>query len=154
MDNHGFMSALSDYYGNTKERVLSWIGFEVARIDEKDLQRLFDDIIGNVPPSRVIGVSDIRAAMSRCGFFYKAKQESREAILVDCDICGLSYRWVQSSADPENGLHDKCPRCKFPWYETWVAREYEGKHHGPVEGYKKIKEKLRSEWNVKRQQAR
>ena len=152
MDAKTFLQELSEYYERTKnDKVLSKIGFLLQRVDPKDYARILEDVIYNVPPSRVVGVAEVGEAMKRLEIYARPLTDRAVAnFQVTCDCCGFSYHWAQSLT-PEmrtNGMHDFCPRCHFPYYETITLDMYKMRKRAAMfePTYEKIKDRYYQAW--------
>lgn len=146
MDAETFLQEISEYYERTKSgKVLSKIGFLLQRVDPKEYARILEDIIFNVPPSRIVGVAEVGEAMRRLEIYAAPLTDRAVANYpVTCDCCGYEYHWAQSlnMTMRDAGMHDFCPRCHFPYYETITLDTYKmknrGKHFEPI--YEKTKD--------------
>lgn len=154
MDAETFLQEISEYYERTKSgKVLSKIGFLLQRVDPREYARILEDVIYNVPPSRVVGVAEVAEAMRRLEIFARPLMDREVAhYRVTCDCCGMEYHWAQSVTPDtaKNGLHDFCPRCHFPYYETITLDMYKMQNRGNAweVHYERIKAKYQAVWKA------
>ena len=122
-----FMLTISKYYG-IKIEVSREIKQFLIKVKENDLNSLWDYMRLNISPSKRIGVSDIYGACKflninvkhNTGFQYKVHP-------VECEVCGSGFNWKMyaSEYDNKNGIYEKCPKCRFPYEDSWVVAQYE-----------------------------
>jgi len=128
------MDKLQEYYG-VKDIVMQEISSFTRHLDENSLNTLWESMKYNVSPSKRIGVNDIWLVCRDKNLPVKKSEPVRLPVFdVNCDVCHYNYRWKQAVAeqDEKNGIYEKCPRCGFPYYETWNEKEYtrDGRDNG------------------------
>lgn len=154
MDAKGFLQEIAEYYERTKsDKVLSKIGFLLQRVDPKEYARILEDVIFNVPPSRVVGVAEVGEAMRRLEIYAAPLTDRAVANFpVMCDCCGFPYHWAQSlnAEMADQGMHDFCPRCHFPYYETITLDKYKTLNRGKMwePHYERIKAVYFKAWKA------
>ena len=154
MDIETFLKEISGYYSRTNSgKVLSKIGYFMRRVKESEYERIYDDIIYTVPPSRIVGVAEIAESLKRLEIHLApAVTREVESARVTCDCCGYEYLWAQSVTEEmhENHVFDACPRCKFPYYETWTMDRYAmiGRRKMWEPFYERMKEKYHTAWKA------
>lgn len=118
---------LAKYFG-IKVEVSSEIKRFLRSVKDKDLDDLWEYMRLNISPSKRIGVSDVNSA---CKFLaiqvrhntgYQFKRHT-----VECEVCGSRFDWklYASDYDKENGIYERCPKCRFPYEDSWVVAQYE-----------------------------
>ena len=144
---------LSAYYSRMNHVVIAQVGKILRRIKPEEYGRIYEDIINRVPASHVVGVSDVFETCNALGIKLAAGHASeKKTYPVTCDCCGYEYRWGQFATDSDaiDHVFDACPRCKFPYYETWTFDRYamigRRKMWEPV--YERMKEKYLAAWKA------
>ena len=107
MNHDKFMDELSGYWSRLedKEGILTSIYEATEKAPEAALTAIIKWMKQNVPPTRLIGVSDIREAAGATNSALSVTQARGMDIV--CDACSTPYSYSM-------GILDVCPRCRFP----------------------------------------
>lgn len=126
MTSKEFVLKIGDYFVRTKDSVMNVIAAYIKDIPEPQLDILFNGLIESVSPKTPIGISDIKLICEQKGIPLKKNAEytPRTGVEVQCDCCGERFRYVQG-ANPMDYGHERCPRCRMPYHETYLKNEYE-----------------------------
>lgn len=156
MNKAELMLKIGEYYQRTgnSEAVGNELIRYLNRIEEKEYQRIHDKMIEIYPPSKLVGISEIRDICEQLSVNIRnATISERREIFIDCDVCNKHYVYIQGGGNNFNGSNtwELCPKCGFPAIESVTMKRYIERGGGKAweAGYKRFREKYLREFRQK-----